>query len=110
MLPTFNYIFIALLIFFLISAIISGSIKTKRKIYNSFWLKFYDFALINLIIGIVFFFFNYQQVPFLSARFWLAIWAILIIIWLFYLIKKLKKIPKEKEKIKEKENFNKYLP
>ncbi len=110
MLAIFNYLFIALLVFFLLATILAGFMKTRKKIYKSFWQKFYDFSATNLIIGSFLFFFNYQQAPFLSARFWLIIWSLIIIVWLFFLIKNIKKIPKKREEIEAKKEFNKYLP
>jgi Ca2+/Na+ antiporter len=110
MLPFFNYTFIAILILFLILSVLAFYFKKRKKIYKSFWLKFYDFSASNLIIGLFLWFFNWQEVPFLSARFWLILWALLIIVWLIFIYKHLKKIPINLQKIEEQQKFNQYIP
>lgn len=110
MLDVFNYSFIAVLFLFLFLSILSFYYKKRKKIYKSFWLKFYDFSASNLIIGLFLWFFSWQEVPFLSARFWLIIWAILIILWFIFIYKHLKKIPIKLQKIEEEQKFNKYIP
>lgn len=110
LLPVFNNLFIAFLVILLLTAIISVYFKTKKKIYRSFWKKLYNLSATNLIIGLFLFFFNYQQAPFLSARFWLIIWALLIITWLLFLIRSLKKIPIKRKEIEAKKEFDKYIP
>lgn len=110
MLDIFNYSFIAVLFLFLFLSILSFYYKKRKKIYKSFWLKFYDFSASNLIIGLFLWFFSWQEVPFLSARFWLIIWAILIILWFIFIYKHLKKIPIKLQKIEEEQKFNKYIP
>jgi uncharacterized membrane protein SirB2 len=110
LLPIFNNIFIAWLLILLLIAVLSIYFKKKKKIYKSFWKNLYNLSATNLIIGLFLFFFNYQQAPFLSARFWLIIWGLIIIIWLFFIIKNLKKIPKKRKEIEAEKEFNKYLP
>ncbi len=110
MLAIFNYSFIGLLVLLLILSIVAFYYKKRKKIYKSFWLKFYDFSASNLIIGLFLWFFSWQEVPFLSARFWLIIWALLMIVWLVFIYKHLKKIPVKLQKIEEQEKFNKYIP
>ncbi len=110
MLPLFNYLFIAILIIFLILAIVAVIIKNRHKLYRSFWKKFYSFSAINLMIGLLLFFFSYQRAPFLSARFWLAIWGISAIIWLIFLLLEIKKIPLKRQQLEKDQAFRKYLP
>ncbi len=110
MLTIFNYIFIGSLVLLLIISILAFYFKKRKKTYKSFWLKLYDFSASNLIIGLFLWFFSWQEVPFLSARFWLIIWAFLIIFWLIFIYKHLKRIPINLKKIQEQEKFNKYIP
>ncbi len=110
MLEIFNTLFLVFLAILLILSIIAFYFKKKKRLYRSFWLKFYDFTASNLMIGLLLFFFSWQGVPFLSARFWLILWFILIITWLYFLVKHLKKIPKRKEEAEKKKSFDKYIP
>jgi len=110
MLETFNTLFLVFLVILLILSITAFYFKKKKKLYRSFWLKFYDFTASNLMIGLILFFFSWQEVPFLSARFWLILWFALIVTWLYFLIKHLRKIPKRKEEAEKKKSFDKYIP
>jgi len=107
---TAEKIFIAFLIMVFLGGIASIFFKRKGGFYKLFFQKLYSFCLSNFIVGLFLFFFRFELVPFLSARFWFGLWLIVMAIWLFFLIKPLKKIP---EKIKEAQ-FNKerekYLP
>ncbi len=110
MLEIFNSLFLGVLVIFLILSAFAFYFKRKRKIYRSFWRRFYDFSASNLMIGLLLFFFSWQEVPFLSARFWLILWFALIVTWLYFLIKHLRKIPKRKEDAEKKKSFDKYIP
>ncbi len=110
MLEIFNTLFLVFLVILLILSIIAFYFKKKKRLYKSFWLKFYDFTASNLMIGLLLFFFSWQAVPFLSARFWLVLWFVLILAWLYFLIKHLRKIPKRKEEAEKKKSFDKYIP
>jgi amino acid transporter len=108
--PLAQKIFIGFLIFLAASAILVALIKRRGSIYRGFFKKLYGFLLGNAVIGLIFFFFNYEMVPFFSARFWLAIWALVMIVWLFFIIKKLKVIPRQKKEQTKNEELKKYLP
>lgn len=110
LLPIFNYLFIAFIVLLLILMIASFKLKDKKKAYKGVFISLYNFSFTNTIIGLIFLFFNYQRVPFLAARFWFLFWAILIIVWLYFIYKKIKKVPILREKLQAQEEFNKYLP
>lgn len=78
----------------------------KKVLFN----KLYDFCFVNLILGLLLLFFNYQQVRFFSARFWILIWLIIMIWWAFNISKKIRKIILQREERKKEEEFKKYLP
>ncbi len=110
LLPLFNYLFIAFIGLLILVMIISFKLKDKKKVYKGVLISVYNFSLTNTIIGLIFLFFNYQRVPFLAARFWFLFWAVLIIVWLFFIYQKLKKIPALREKLQAQADYNKYLP
>ncbi len=110
MLPLFNYFFIAFILLLIVLMILSFRLKNKKKVYKGVLISLYNFSLTNTIIGLIFLFFNYQRVPFLAARFWFLLWAILIIVWLLFIYLKLKKVPAQREKLIAQEEYNKYLP
>ena|SRR3990167_3317889 len=101
--------FIALLI---ILTIVSGLIKRKwsKSLYACFWSSLYVFFLTNVVIGLLLTFFNYEMVPFLSARFWFLLWAIGMLVWLFFIYKIMIKIPQKKALLEKEREFKKYIP
>ena len=101
--------FIFLLI---ILSIVSGVIKKRRfrSVYYSFWNGLYTFFLTNAIIGLLLTFFNYEMVPFLSARFWFLLWVISMLVWLFLVSKIAIKISEKKAQMEKEKEFKKYIP
>jgi len=86
------------------------NIKSRGSIYRGLFKRLYSFCLGNTLIGLVISFFNYEDVPFLSARFWLGLWILIMIIWLVFITKKLKAIPQQKKQVEQEKELKKYLP
>lgn len=85
--------------------------KNKKKgIYRKFWININNFFISNTIIGAFFWFFVYEEIPFLASRFWLLIWGAIMIFWLILAFKELKIIPKKKEEKMRQREFEKYIP
>lgn len=103
-------VFIASIILLAILALIIALIKNRGGLYRGFLNRLYSFCLINAIIGLLLLFFNYEIVPFFSARFWLGLWALVMIIWLIFIFKKLRTIPVKKKQLEEEKKIKKYLP
>jgi hypothetical protein len=94
----------------LIIGLISIVLKRKKGIYRGAFNSIYDFSVANFILGLLFLFFHYENIPFFTARFWLAIWLIGIIIWVYFIVKKIKKIPERKKELEMEREKKKYLP
>ncbi len=84
--------------------------RHRKSLFNRIWRKSYSFSVSNLVIGLFLLFFFYEAIPFLSARFWLLLWGLGMMVWLFFIGKILVKIPKIRQKIKEEKEFRKYIP
>lgn len=97
-----------LLIFTLTVAVVKK--KWLKSLYSGFWNNLYYFFLTNFIVGMLLTFFNYEMVPFLSARFWFLFWGAGIIIWLIFIYKIIVKIPQKKMLLEKEKEFKKYLP
>ncbi len=110
LLPIFVQIFLGFLILLLLASIFTGIKKNRKSLYKIFWKKAYNFSIGNLIIGTAFFFFNYEQAAFLSARFWLAIWVIIMLWWLWPIIKQYRMVPTKQKQLAEEQKFKKYIP
>lgn len=101
--------FILLLI---ILSIISGIIKKRwtKSLYSSFWSSLYIFFLTNAGLGLLLTFFNYEMVPFLSSRFWFLLWAVGMLVWLFFICRIAAKIPDKRARLEKEKEFKRYIP
>ena len=62
-------------------------------------------------LGLVYLFFAWQGVTLLSARFWLLILLIVAAVWLIFILKYLMiQVPKKRQEINKKREFEKYIP
>jgi glucan phosphoethanolaminetransferase (alkaline phosphatase superfamily) len=104
-----NLLIIIIALLFLIS-IVSIILKRKRSLYRGAFNSIYNFSIANFIIGLLFLFFHYENIPFFTARFWLAVWAIGLVVWLAFIGKKIKKIPEKRKEIEKEQEKKKYLP
>ncbi|MDD3285723.1 MAG: hypothetical protein PHG95_03800, partial [Patescibacteria group bacterium] len=98
------------LILLLLASIFTGIKQSRKGLYKIFWKEAYNFSIGNLIIGAVFFFFNYERAAFLSARFWLAIWIIIMLWWLWPIVKQYRLVPAKQKQLAQEQEFKKYIP
>ncbi len=110
LLKTNQSIFIGLIIFLLAAGIFVLIIKRKSGIYRGFFNRLYSFFLSNAVIASIIFFFNFELIPFFSARFWLAAWFIIMLAWLIFILRRLKFIPRIKKEQEQEKELKKYLP
>ena len=103
-------VFIGIILSLVILAILFFIAKKKKGLYKHFFSNLYDFCLSNAVIGLLLLFFNYEVVPFFSAHFWYLLWIISAVLWLFSILKKLKKIATRKKQQNEVDEIKKYLP
>ena len=104
--------FIAFVVALFILAFVSSFMKKKDRqgIYKKIWQGLYYFSITNVFIGSVLMFFTYEMVPLLSARFWFLIWGAGMVVWLYFIIRKARDIPKKKEEREKEKEFKKYIP
>jgi len=110
LIPLALNLLLGFVILLVVLAIVFSLAKKRNKLYKRVYQKLYDFSFTNVIIGIFFIFFHHEHVPFFSARFWLALWLIGMIVWLVFTLKGLKKIPERKKELEKTKEFNKYIP
>ncbi|MFA6322165.1 MAG: hypothetical protein WCX71_01660 [Candidatus Buchananbacteria bacterium] len=85
--------------------------KIKDGLKIKAFRRLYHCGLTIGILGLIFWFFAWQGVALLSARFWLLILAIIAVVWLgligryFYI-----EVPKLRKDIDNKRKFDKYIP
>lgn len=108
--PTAFNILIGVTVFFFLASVLFLFLKKKKSLYKGVFTSLYNLSITGFIIGLVFLFFHYENLPFFTARFWLAIWVIIMAVWFFYIIKKVRRIPERKEEIEKEKELKKYLP
>ena len=101
---------VAGLIILAVLAIITAFLKTRNSLYRGLFKRLYSFFLANTLLGLLVLFFNYELVPFFSARFWIGLWILTMIIWLFLILKGLRAIPANKKQIEKERELKKYIP
>lgn len=110
LIPIIQKSFIVLFVILVIMTIIAAILKRKGNIYRGFFKRLYNFFLGNSIIALLLLFINYEAIPFFSARFWLGLWIIIMVIWLLSILKNLKKIGANKKQLEQEKELKKYLP
>jgi hypothetical protein len=103
-------IFLVFLLILVITSILAFIFKDKKGLYTKVWKSLQSFGLTNLAIGLLLLFFTYEMLPILSTRLLFLMWGVGMLVWIYFIAKKVIEIPKIKEeKAKEKE-FSKYIP
>src|SRR3989338_3729872 len=63
------------------------------------------------LLGYLYLFFAWQRAVLLGARFWLLIWLVVVLIWLFFILKYLLvMVPAKRREIDQRRRFERYLP
>jgi amino acid transporter len=111
LLPIYQKALVIFIVVLVVAAVIFSFIRKKRKgLYSKVWRVLRGFSLSNAIVGLIILFFNYEMVPLLSARFWFVLWGIEMIVWLFFILRMAREIPKKKEQLEKEREFKKYIP
>jgi len=87
-----------------------GKKRWAKSLYAALWSNFYYLFLTNAVVGLILAFFNYEMVPFLSARFWFLLWGAGLVVWLIFIGKIITKIPQKRAQLEKEKEFKKYLP
>ena len=110
LLPLFENLLTGLVVIFVIAVFVFARLKKKKNPYQKTWQELFNFSLTNAFIGLILMFFNYETIAFFSARFWFLIWALIIIVWLVFIVKQIKKIPERRKAIEKEKELKKYIP
>ena len=103
----FAVFIIALVVLGIYSYLRSGK---KQELYRKIWGKVANFSVSNAVVGLILLFMFYENIPFLSARILGLFWVLIMLIWLYFIFRKVKEIPLIKEKRKQEQEFKKYIP
>lgn len=108
--PLADKLFLGLLALFALGIILIFLTRKKTGRWRGFLKKISNFCVGNIIIGAILYFINSESIPFFSARFWLAIWGLIMLVWLYFIITNLKQIKSSQEIDTKAEEIKKYLP
>lgn len=85
--------------------------KTKDGLKIKGWRRFFHLLLTMGILGYVYLFFAWQDIPLLAGRFWLLIWLVTVLVWQAFILRYLFfVVPKLRRDIDQRRKFEKYLP
>ena len=108
--PLAQKLFIIFIIALALAALLIAVIKSHGGIYRGLFKRLYAFCLSNAAIGLLLLFFDYESVPFLSARFWLGLWGLIMIAWIIPILASLRLIPQQKREREKENDLKKYIP
>ncbi len=109
---TLKIYFIAFLAMIIVGAVVR--MLSKRRLKDRFALEIARRTATLMVtmgvLGIGYWFFAFERIPFLSSRFWLIVWLITGLIWLHSILKfAYKKVPKERERLNQRKDQRKYF-
>ncbi len=111
LLPVFNKIFIILIIFLLVLSVVFWYLKKEKKGgARNILENYYYFFVVNTLFGVIFYFLNYELIPFLSSRFWFLLWGLEMVVWIYFIYKMKNTLSEKREQGVEEKEYKKYIP
>jgi len=112
--PLFDKLFFILFALLVIAASAARMVannKLEDKYHKIIALRAANIALITGVLGLVLYFFTYEEIQFFGARFWFLILLIGVIVAVVRLVRYAKKVvPVKRKNEQSKAEVNKYLP
>lgn len=103
-------IFVLLFVLGIIARIVASN-KTKDRYVQNFGMRTGSMLITMGIIGIVLYFFSYERVYLLGARFWYVLWLIGLIVWAVFLFRFASKtVPEMRKRDSVRAQYRKYFP
>lgn len=109
------YILIILVLGLILATFVFWFLKNQKGKSKNFKLQgfrsLYSFSITNAALGLLLLFFNFNKIPFFSARFWYPLWLVEMLVWLYFIFKFFRRsIPEKLKKAEQEEKYKKYLP
>lgn len=110
-------IFWVLLVVFvaLVLAAIYLSWRSKKNYketrnFGKLFAKLVNWSTTVGVVGLILVFFKQSHIVYLGMRIWLALWLVIAVVWLGFIVKYyLVEVPKIRKEIEQKEQLRKYL-
>jgi hypothetical protein len=107
-----NVIFAFFLLLFVVGIV--GRVVAVRKTDDRFLqqavTKIASMLSIMGILGVLLYFFSFERIQFLGARFWYLVWMGGLILWIVILLRDIKSIPGKRALALERQKRTKYFP
>lgn len=79
----------------------------RRRVWRKLWTCFLTIGIVGEILN----FFAWSRAVYLGMRFWYLVLLVVFVVWLvLIIIYAVKKLPKQRQEFKRKDEFEKYLP
>jgi len=111
--PTFErffFIFFGVMVIFGAVARIMARHKKDDRLLLQVYRQIGRMFLTMGVLGLLIFFFTFEEIQFFGARFWFLIWGIGLIVWIVMIILAAKKIPQKREEYAKAKEGDQYLP
>ncbi len=111
--PNVFQLAVSVYVLIFVLAIVFSILRKNKKftsLYRRLIQKFANWCFAFSIVGLILLFFRHQLIPYLGMRAWTMMWFVFCAAWFIYILKFLfVNIPKQKKKLKAKEELEKYL-
>lgn len=109
--PFWLKIILAALAGLFVFGFIANLVKQRQKaFFYKFWRSLSTWAFSIMAIGVFLTFFAYEEIPVLSMRFLFVLWILGAVVWLGFILSRLKKIANIKEEKQKQAEYQKYIP
>ncbi len=112
--PGFEKAFFILFVLCLIAGAVVRIIakRREREQYVAAIFAKVGYLLVTMgILGLIWFFFTFEQIPLLGSRFWFLIWLLGIIAWVLWILRFVyKEVPQLRQRDKDRVERMKYFP
>lgn len=103
-------VFVALFVLGIIGRIVvapRGDERYKKEIGN----RIATLLITMGLLGVILFFFSFEEIQLFGARFWYPVWVMAILVWMFFLVRFVKRdVPAKRAREEALKTQGKYLP
>lgn len=85
-------------------------IKRKKGLDSRLYRSLADFSLTNAIIALLLVFANWQLIPVVIMKMWLAVWLGEMGFWAYLMLSRVKKTKSRREELEQQKILKKYIP
>ncbi|MBI5369649.1 hypothetical protein HZA85_00435 [Candidatus Uhrbacteria bacterium] len=110
---TGNIIFSAFVILFVLGIVsrIVAKQKSQERFVRDLGARAGSLLATMGLLGVLLYFFSFERIPMLGARFWYLFWVIGAIVWIIFLVRYARvTLPQRQQRDQERAQLRRYLP